>query len=325
MVTVIALDRIRRPGTRGAWVPVLLLTLVPLAANRRVARTIREADLVTPTAFERFLRRADPESRFRTLGEPYYLGLSSLAAREAGTDPEGGIESWVVYRQALAGRGTVINIDFDAGDFARVQSLRRLSAMAAPGPVAPAFFGSLALRWGIRFRDQDALPGYERIGGNALHHWDELREALPDIRLAQRWREKAEPLSAARALLFLESGEIVVETGSENRGRAGPGLVRVLEQTPARLRLVSEAGEPTFLFVLRGFWPYRQVLLDGGRVDTLPAQLAFSAVRIPAGRHTIDWREQVPGLEVSRFGPVIAAGVLALLLLRDRRRRAESA
>jgi hypothetical protein len=95
----------------------------------------------------------------------------------------------------------------------------------------------------------------------------------------------------------------------------------VLERGPARLRADVEAPDPTYLFVLRGFWNYRRVLLDGKPVEAVPAQLAFSAVAIPAGRHTIDWTEQIPGLEVSRYGPLLAAVLLGLLLLRDRRSR----
>ena len=126
--TVIAIDAIARPGGRAVWVPLLLLTLVPIVANRRIARTVRETELVSPTAFEHFLRRADPAGNFRTLGEPYYLGMSGIAVRESATDPEGGVESWVVYRQALAGRGTVFNLDFDAG---------RLRARPGPSDAVP--------------------------------------------------------------------------------------------------------------------------------------------------------------------------------------------
>ncbi len=325
ILTVIAIDAVARPGGRAVWIPLLLLTLVPIVANRRITRTVREAELVSPTAFEHFLRRADPAGNFRTLGEPYYLGMSGIAVRQSATDPEGGVESWVVYRQALAGRGTVFNLDFDAGDFARVQGLRTLSHVRLAEPTGFAFFADLALRWGIRFHDQDPLPGYRRIGGNAVHHWDELPEALPDVRLAQKWRGETGSLAAARALLDIEIGEIVLESGSTERGRARPGSVRVLEKTPERLLVETDAPEATWLFVLRGFWDYRRVLLDGQPVEAVPAQLAFSAVAIPAGRHTVDWTEEVPGLEVSRFGPLLAGAVLALLLIRERRNRARAA
>ncbi|HZI66009.1 MAG TPA: hypothetical protein VFF17_05535 [Thermoanaerobaculia bacterium] len=202
-----------------------------------------------------------------------------------------------------------------------MEALRRLSQAAARAGDSPAFFGSLALRWGIRFRDQKPVRGYERFGGTGVHDWDELPGAHPDLRLVRAWRETVDPLQASRLVLGLEPGEVVVESGLERAGRARPGTVRVLESGADRIRATLDAPEATWLFVLRGFWNYRRVLLDGRRVEPFPAQLAFSAVAIPPGRHTIDWTEQIPGLDVSRFGPLVAAALLALLLIRDRRRR----
>jgi hypothetical protein len=54
-------------------------------------------------------------------------------------------------------------------------------------------------------------------------------------------------------------------------------------------------------------------------VEDIPAQLAFSAVRVPAGRHTIEWTEEIPGWQISRFGPLVWA--LAFLWLGRRLRR----
>jgi hypothetical protein len=58
------------------------------------------------------------------------------------------------------------------------------------------------------------------------------------------------------------------------------------------------------------------VLLDGAGVEDVPAQLAFSAVRVPAGRHRIDWKEEVPGWKISRFGPLLA--LLTFLWIHQR-------
>jgi hypothetical protein len=98
--------------------------------------------------------------------------------------------------------------------------------------------------------------------------------------------------------------------------------VRVLVSTPAELRLETDAPDPTWLFVLRGFWGYRDVRVDGRAVETVPAQIAFSAVPLPAGRHTVEWTEQLPGGEISRWGPAMFALLIAGLLARDRRSRA---
>jgi hypothetical protein len=61
-------------------------------------------------------------------------------------------------------------------------------------------------------------------------------------------------------------------------------------------------------------------LLDGAVTEDVPAQLAFSAVRVPAGRHRIEWVEEVPGWKISRFGPLLS--VLAFLWIRQKGSRA---
>src|SRR5262249_21304894 len=85
----------------------------------------------------------------------------------------------------------------------------------------------------------------------------------------------------------------------------------IFEKSPERLRLGVEATDPTWLFVLREFWIHRKVLVDGQPAETAPAQLAFTAVWLPAGSHAVEWEEMIPGAGLSRFGPVVFG--LALL------------
>ena len=59
--------------------------------------------------------------------------------------------------------------------------------------------------------------------------------------------------------------------------------------------------------------------MDGGEVEVYPAQLAFSAIRIPAGVHEVDWRERFPGLAVSGAGPVLFLMTVGLMAARSRR------
>ncbi len=205
----------------------------------------------------------------------------------------------------------------DRGDFSRLDSLRSVSALAASQPDGAPFFAALSLRFGLRFRDQEPLPGFHRFGGDDLQDWDENPDARPDIRLLERWREEPGAVAALGALPRLDAGEVVLETGRRASGTARPAQLRILERSPERLALDVSAPDPTWLFVLRGFWPYRTVRVDGVPVEGVPAQLAFSAVPVPAGRHRIDWVEEVPGFEVARWGPVLfAALVLALAAVR---------
>jgi hypothetical protein len=327
IATLLALEALRALPRAGLPVCLALLTVCPIAANRRIATTFREEALFSPTPFARFLRRADPQGAYRTMGVAGYRPPSALQEAEAGNDP-GQIEfsrrNWHQYTPALWQRGTVFNGDFDAGDLSRLQSLRSVSFRAAGHGEASAFFGALALRFGIRFRDQAPLPGYHRVRGDALMDWDEHEEAYPDIRLLEKWREETGAVQALNLLPLLKDGEIVVESGSRAAGSARPGRLRVLERTPERLSLETVTPDATWLFVLRGYWSERTVSVDGREAEDAPAQLAFSAVRVPAGRHRIEWKEEVPGWKISRFGPVLSALALLWFLRRGREGSAES-
>ena len=317
--TLLALEALRLLPRAGWAIGLTLLTLVPIAANRRIAPTFREGALFSPTPFARFAQRADPLGEYRTMGASGYRPPSALEESQGATDPaqiEYSRRNWNHYTSVLWQRGTVFNDDFDSGDLSRLQSLRRLSYVAAGFRDAEAIFGGLGLRWGIRFRDQEPLPGFRRFRGDALMDWDEHGRAFPDIRLAEKWREEVGAVPALNALPRLGDGEIVVESGATTAGIARPGRLRVLEKSPERVRLETFAQNPTWLFVLRGHWTHRTVLLDGAATEDVPAQLAFSAVRVPPGRHRIDWLEEVPGWSVSRFGPLLS--VLAFLWIRQK-------
>jgi hypothetical protein len=226
--------------------------------------------------------------------------------------------TWSEHTHALWDRGTVFNHDFDAGDLSRLETLRQISRFAARHQRGEAFFGSLALRWGIRFRDQRPLPGYRRFGGDRIDDWDENETALPDVRLVTNWRERPGGLPVLNAIGSLDPGEVVIETGRAGRGAVPAGEVRVLERTAERLEVETRASEVSWLFVLRGYWPYRTVAVDGRVATVVPAQLAFSAVAVPKGVHRVVWRERLAGATAPRWGPVLFV-LLGALLLRRRR------
>jgi Predicted membrane protein (DUF2079) len=328
--TAIAADVAGGRGRAAPAAALILLTAIPLSANRLIARTANEATVYPPTAFARTIARRDPESRFRTLDATLYRPLSPLLAQSMIADPAGSEvyrQSWYYFTQTIWKRGTVLNGDLDAGDLSRVESLRRLAAVAAAQTDSESFFSTLSLRFAIRFRDQTPIAGFRRFGGDAFRSWDENPDALSDIRLATRWREASGPVDALRTLPGLPADEIVVETGERRSGRARPGRLRIRERSPERLLVETETPDPAWLFVLRGDWSYRTVEIDGRPVKAHPAQLAFTAVPVPAGSHRVEWRERAPGLEISRYGPV--AGILLLLwttfgapFMARRRRRA---
>ncbi len=324
MATVVALDALGARTRRGDAVAVALLTLVPVAANRRIARSFPEADVFGPTAFARYLDRRDPDGAYRTLGESFLLPQSNLALAQTGatlSESEFSRRTWYQQTPLFWGRGTVLNEDFDVGDLSRVESLRRVAGMATGYHDSAGFFGALALRFGIRFRDQDPIAGYREVGGDALQAWDENAGAQPDIRLLESWEEAEGPVEALRAVPRLAEGELVLETGRAGRGRALPGTLRIVEKTAERLELELDAPEETWLFVLRAFWPYRSIAIDGAPVEAVPAQLGFTAVPVAPGRHRLVWREELPGIGVSILGPILFGMISAGLLVALSNRR----
>jgi hypothetical protein len=322
MATVVALDRLRNSSRAALVSSLALLTIAPIAANRKVARTLTELEVFSPTPFARRIGRLDPTGAFRTLGESLYSAPSALdRAYPDDVYTESGRRTWIQNAQALWGRGSVFNNDFDVGDFSRMQALRRLSVAAAAYRDSQAFYGSFALRWGVRFRDQKPLAGYRRFGGDCRQDFDEMPDALPDIRLARSWVEEPGVLDALTRVPRLQPEEAVLETGRRARGSARSGIVHVLVKDPERLVVETVTRDPSWLFVLRGFWNYRDVSVDGRPVASVPAQVAFSAVPVPAGRHRVEWEELLPGSGVSRYGPPFWALLSALLLARSRREK----
>jgi hypothetical protein len=318
-LTAISLLARDRPGRRAA--AAAILTAVPLLATRRIALTEREDAVFPPTAFARAVARRDPEGAWRTVDASRYRAASPLEAMVARADTDGTWlyrESWYFHTPSLWDRGTVFNSDLDAGDLSRVESLRRVSSYAASDASGAPLFESVSLRFATRWRGQEPLPGFRRFGGDALREWDENAAAAQDVRVLTRWREAPSARAALSALPGLSAGEAVLETGGSAAGAGRAGAVRVLERTPERLALEVVAPDPAWLFVLRGFWNHRRVRLDGRDAETVPAQLAFTAVRVPAGEHRIEWREEVPGLSLSAWGPAVFA-VAAIVLLRGAR------
>ena len=319
--TWIALELLRGPGRARAAAAVAILTAIPIAANRRIAHAESEASVLAPTAFARAVARRDPTGQFRTVDETVFRPPSPMMIQGPAGDPyltESLRQNWSLATQGLWGRAAVLNLDPDRGDFSRLDSLRRVSGLAVAAPEGAGLFSSVALRFGIRWPDQSPLPGFREFGHEATRVWDENTGALPDVRLLESWREEEGAVPALRALPQLAPGEIVLETGRRASAAAAPGRLRILEKTPERLALEVASSDPTWLFVLRGYWTHRAISIDGRAVEAVPAQLAFSAVSIPAGEHRVAWAEEVPGLAASRWGPVLFVLLAGGLLVRPR-------
>ncbi len=319
MATLIALEAARRRRA-GLAMALFVLTLVPVLATRRIALTTSQEDLLAATPFDLWLSKRDPGRLYATMSEAAYQKPSAIEAANEGGDPNFR-RNWDHYAHTLWGRPMVFNYDFDGGDLSRLETLRQTAAMAASYRDSNNFWGGLGLRWAIRYRDQRAFAGYRAVGGDTLQLWDEHERPFPMIRLAQTWLEAGTATSALPLLGQLAPGGIVVESGRTGRGTARPGSVRVLENSAERLTVDTRSPDSTWLFVVRGFFPYRRVFIDGRLTEPAPADVAFSAIPIPAGAHRVEWQERVPGWELSRWGPALfVLGIAGLFAYSAKRK-----
>jgi hypothetical protein len=315
MATVVAMRGLG--GSPGPFLISLgILTLAPIAANRRIAHTFRQEALFAPPAFVRYLDRKDPEGAYRVLGIQPALAVESANLPQDIANLEYSRRNWQHYTQTLWHRGSVLNQDLDLGDLSRTESLRQLALMARQSPQSSPFFGSLSLRWAIRPRGQRGVAGYQRVGGDFSQDWDELPGADPDIRLLDRWIEESDASRIPGDLPSLAPGEVVLETEQSRPGTSSRGQVRVRTRSPEKLVIDVACPAATWLFVLRGYWDYRSVRVDGLPAEVVPAQVAFSAVAVPSGRHHVEWQEELPAGEVSWLGPLLFLAAILVLWKR---------
>jgi hypothetical protein len=302
-------------------VGLAILTLVPIAATRHLAESFSEEEMFAPPAFVRWVRKQDPEGAYRVLGESFYRAPSTHETPKYEADPgqiQYATRNFDQYTHSMWGLGTIFNNDFDHGDLSRLDTLRKMSFAAGLYRDSQTFWSTYALRFGVSYADLDPVAGFRRVGGDALQVWSVNETALPAIRVAGRWREVSGALEAGTLISTIAPPEVLVETGRRGAGE-NSGRVVVRSQTPERLDLEVEAARPGYLFVLRGYWPFRRVTVDGEPVETFPAQIAFTAVPIPAGRHAVAWEERLPGAPLSWAGPL---AFLAVAGIARRRREA---
>jgi len=71
---------------------------------------------------------------------------------------------------------------------------------------------------------------------------------------------------------------------------AGTGTVAISAQDQADGRLTARVNAPAagYVFLSEPFYPEREAFVDGQRVTPVPADLAFTAVPVPAGSHQIE-------------------------------------
>jgi hypothetical protein len=119
---------------------------------------------------------------------------------------------------------------------------------------------------------------------------------------------------------FDPAAEVVVPGPAGRSGAPGSaGRVTVSEKRSDRVRLRAEMERDGWVVLAEGYDPGWKAWLDGRRVEVLPANVAFRALRVPAGTHEIEMRFRPPGASLGASLTLATALALAAYGRRGRR------
>jgi hypothetical protein len=144
------------------------------------------------------------------------------------------------------------------------------------------------------------------------------RRALPRARLAGRPVYAEDPTQAAIALIRLGAQLrdcLVVEDPSQPLADNATvsGTARIVGDLPERVVVETEAEMPSYLVLSDTFDPGWSATIDGRPAPIRPAYLAFRAVYLPQGKHTVVFSYRPAGF-VLGLGLSGCAALLGLLL-----------
>ena len=130
-------------------------------------------------------------------------------------------------------------------------------------------------------------------------------------------------LEALVAPEFDARDEVILSEGSGGSMSAGPlGRARIEDSRPDRVLISAELSSPGYLVLVDAYDPGWQVLVDGRSARLLRANVAFRAVEVPVGSHTVEFRYRPRAVVVGLM--VSGTTLLAALAFWLPARRAES-
>ena len=98
-----------------------------------------------------------------------------------------------------------------------------------------------------------------------------------------------------------------------------PGKVELVSYGPNKVILNCKTAQDVFLYASDTFYPGWRAYVDGQRTEILRADLAFRAVKVPPGEHTIVFRYVPISFYVGLLVTAIGFVLFGLLIVRGRR------
>ncbi len=185
--------------------------------------------------------------------------------------------------------------------------------LPAPGTVVPPWLKPVYTQ----------TPGEQPVLENAT--------ALPRAWVAYEWREAHGQLAAAAATARSTTAELLrapilegVPTGAPSAVAGAPTPAQFLRDEDEHVALAVDAARAGYLILEDSYYPGWEATVDGKPAKIVPANEAFRAVEVPAGRHRVDFRYHPASFWVGALisGAAALLGALCLaLMVRSRWKR----
>ena len=305
----------------AALVVIAAVDLVPLTRGYHPAIAEAVADPPPPRTITRV---QELQGSDRVVGEGGMFG-PNLSARYGLNDVRGhdlpGMKRYLDLYFALGGQ--VLGSSGQRTEYAAAAGRRLLDVFGVRYAAAPGLRGTEGMHTVLQEGAQASVL--------------ENEEALPRAWVAYDWRAAGSPKEALDVVFATPKQELmrapVVEGAFASPGATDappPAPARVLRSEAHRVEVEATAARPGFLVLNDTYYPGWSAEVDGRGVDIKPANSAFRAIEIPAGRHRVTFAYRplsvYAGAALSVLAiAVIAAGLLWPVAARARRRRASRA
>ncbi len=179
-------------------------------------------------------------------------------------------------------------------------------------------FDALDVRYVLTANDTDLsdIPGFERVHSSEVTVWENT-ENLGRAFVVGRWAL----LDPARAgeLERMDPAEFAFLEEMPSEPLGGRGVARVVEHAGSRIRVEVEASGPALLVLAENWNEDWTASIDGGEATpTQPCDVAWQAVRVPAGRHEVQFVYSPGSVDKGLMLSLAAVVVLLAMLVLPR-------
>lgn len=164
--------------------------------------------------------------------------------------------------------------------------------------------------------DLSDIDGFELVHESETRVWENTRNLGRVFVVGQALDLTSDPPEALRAA---DPGTTALLEGPLERPLGGTGTARVVARDGAVLHVEAQCEGSTLLVVAENRGPGWLASVDGGpEQPTLPCDVAWQAVPLGPGAHTVVLRPDSPAFRLGRLVSVVAAGLWLLMILLPR-------